>query len=391
MSKQLGVLFLTIFIDLLGFGIIIPILPIISTELQATPLQIGLIAGIYSLMNFLFSPFWGTLSDRIGRRPVMLISIAITMLASFFFAFTTNLLFLVFARVFSGIGSANIGAAQAYIADVTPIEKRAGSMGLLGAAFGLGFIFGPPLGGYLKALSGPGSVWYVGAVSAALSFLNLILAWFFLKESIQQKQNHKAFRFAPVNDILREIKTPVIREVMWLNFVFIMAFSMMQISSTLFWKDVFGLDEKQIGWVFMYIGVVGAFIQGFLVGKLNRMLSGRQLLVYGVVLMAAGLFLMTVYPNGVFWPQLLALTVLSLGNGFLSPAISSTISRYAGPNRQGQVLGSNLSFSSLARVAGPALGGWLYGFAAFVPFLTGGLFMLVSLVLLKSIPDEKSA
>jgi multidrug resistance protein len=168
-NKPLLVLFLTIFLDLLGFGIIIPVFPIIAKELNASAIEIGFIAGIYSLMNFIFSPFWGTLSDRIGRRPVMLISIALTVLAYVFFAFTNSLVFLILSRVFAGIGSANISAAQAYIADITPPENRAKNMGFIGAAFGLGFIFGPPIGGFLKSMSGTGSGEYVGWFIAILS------------------------------------------------------------------------------------------------------------------------------------------------------------------------------------------------------------------------------
>jgi multidrug resistance protein len=219
-NKQLLVLFLTIFLDLLGFGIIIPVFPIIAKELNASAIEIGFIAGIYSLMNFIFSPFWGTLSDRIGRRPVMLISIALTVLAYVFFAFTNSLVFLILSRVFAGIGSANISAAQAYIADITPPENRAKNMGFIGAAFGLGFIFGPPIGGFLKSISGTGSVEYVGWFSAILSSINLLLAFLFLKESLQVKQKDKAFSFKPIANLIEEFKKPIIRELILFNFIF---------------------------------------------------------------------------------------------------------------------------------------------------------------------------
>ncbi len=150
-KSALGVIFLTTFLDLLGFGLIIPILPTFAEDLGASEMQIGFIAAIYALMNFSFSPFWGRMSDRHGRRPIILISILVTAIAYLIFSQTETLLILIISRVFSGIGSANIGAAQAYIGDISEPQDRAKSMGILGAAFGLGFVFGPPIGGFLKA------------------------------------------------------------------------------------------------------------------------------------------------------------------------------------------------------------------------------------------------
>ena len=384
-NKPLLVLFLTIFLDLLGFGIIIPVFPIIAKELNASAIEIGFIAGIYSLMNFLFSPFWGTLSDRIGRRPVMLISIALTVLAYVFFAFTNSLVFLILSRVFAGIGSANISAAQAYIADITPPENRAKNMGFIGAAFGLGFIFGPPIGGFLKSMSGTGSVEYVGWLSAILSSINLILAFLFLKESLQQKQKDKAYSFKPIANLVVEFKKPVIRELILFNFIFIVAFAMMQISSTIFWAEKFGFNEKQIGWVFMYIGVLSAIIQGGLVGKLNKYFGEKQLLTYGTIFMVIGLGTLPFTPVDIFWLQLVSLFFIALANGFISPAILALLSKNTPSHQQGQVLGSNQSFGSLARVIGPALGGLLYSLDWGFPFWGGALLMGLCFFLINAI------
>jgi multidrug resistance protein len=384
-NKPLLVLFLTIFLDLLGFGIIIPVFPIIAKELNASAIEIGFIAGIYSLMNFLFSPFWGTLSDRIGRRPVMLISIALTVLAYVFFAFTNSLVFLILSRVFAGIGSANISAAQAYIADITPPENRAKNMGFIGAAFGLGFIFGPPIGGFLKSMSGTGSVEYVGWFSAILSSINLILAFLFLKESLQQKQKDKAYSFKPIANLVEEFKKPVIRELILFNFIFIVAFAMMQISSTIFWAEKFGFNEKQIGWVFMYIGVLSAIIQGGLVGKLNKYFGEKQLLTYGTIFMVIGLGTLPFTPVDIFWLQLVSLFFIALANGFISPAILALLSKNTLAHQQGQVLGSNQSFGSLARVIGPALGGLLYSLDWGFPFWGGALLMGLCFFLISAI------
>ncbi|OYU96941.1 MAG: tetracycline resistance MFS efflux pump [Bacteroidetes bacterium B1(2017)] len=382
------VLFVTILIDLLGFGLIIPIFPIFARELHATNLEIGLIAGIYSLMNFLFAPFWGTLSDKIGRRPVMLISIAITMLSYVFFAFTHSLVYLIISRVFAGIGSANISAAQAYISDITEPKDRAKNMGLIGAAFGLGFIFGPPVGGYLKAMSGAGSVDFVGYFAAGLCAFNFVLAYLFLPESLKVKQSQKKFTYKPIGNLIHELKKPLIRELISINFIFIAAFSMMQITSSILWMERYQLDEKQIGFVFMYIGISSAIVQGGLIGKLSKAFGEKQLLLIGSILMCIGLASIPFVPTDWFYLQLISLTLIALANGCLTPSITSLISQLAPKNEQGQALGTNQSFGSLARVIGPALGGVLYTYHFTLPYVVGGVFMLLSYLIAKQLNKQ---
>ncbi|MCF8255391.1 MAG: MFS transporter [Bacteroidia bacterium] len=372
------VLFITIFIDLLGFGLIIPILPIFAKELHASSFQIGLIAAIYSLMTFLFAPFWGTLSDKIGRRPVMLISIFLTMLSYIFFAFTHDLLFLVVSRIFSGIGAANISAAQAYIADITEPKDRAKNMGLIGAAFGLGFIFGPPVGGYLKSLSGPGSVDLIGYFAASLCAFNLIMAYSFLPESLKIKQTQKKFRFKPISDLFKELQKPIISELFFINFIFIAAFSMMQITAAILWVEHYLLDEKQIGFVFMFMGISSAVVQGGLIGKLTKTFGEKSLLLIGSVLMAIGLGSMPFVPVDLFFLQMISILLIALANGCMMPSITSLISQYSPKNEQGQVLGMNQSFGSLARVIGPILGGFLYSLNFVWPYVGGAILMISS-------------
>ena len=371
-------MFVTIFLDLLGFGIIIPILPVFIKELGAHDLQVALIAAIYPVMNFMFSPFWGTLSDRYGRRPIILGSVLITAVAYIVFSQAGALLVVFLSRMLSGIGSANISVAQAYISDVTPPENRAKSMGMIGAAFGLGFIFGPSIGGYLKSISAEGSVDLVGFVTAGLCLINFALAYFFLPESLAKKQKEVKFNFKVVTGIVNELKKPSIRELLIINFIFTVAFMLMQISSTLMWKTEDGLNEKQIGYVFTFIGIVTAIVQGLLVGALVRKYGEKNLLVYGSFLMIAGMALLPFVGATYFIPfELFALALIALANGCITPNISSVLSQYAPEREVGQTLGVNQSFGSLARAVGMALSGFFYSFNFRAPFITGAGLMVL--------------
>jgi len=361
-KSPLFVLFVTIFIDMLGFGIIIPILPIFTKELGAQDYQVGLIAMIFPIMNFLFAPFWGTLSDRHGRRPIMLLSIFITGIAYFVFAQANVLLILFLSRMLSGIGSANISVAQAYITDVTSPEERTKSLGFLGAAFGIGFIIGPSLGGFLKSVSSPGTVDWVGYVASAMCFVNLIMAYFLLPESLK------------------------------INFIFITAFMLMQIASSLMWKEVNGLNEKEIGYVFGFVGVATAVVQGLLVGRMVKWFGEAKLIYYGIFFMAIGLVILPITGNQFFMPfEFVGLALIALANGCLTPGITSLLSKFANPKEVGQVLGVNQSFGSVARAAGMGLSGFLYSFNFHIPFLVGALMMLTSLFFITTFERKNSS
>ena len=385
-KSPIFVLFVTIFLDLLGFGIIIPILPIFIKELGAQDFQVGLIAAIYPVMNFMFSPFWGTLSDRFGRRPIILWSVVITAIAYLVFANARVLIVVFLSRMLSGIGSANISVAQAYIADVTSPGERAKSMGLIGAAFGLGFIFGPSLGGYLKSISSPGSVDMVGYVTAGLCVINFILAYFMLPESLKEKQKEVRFNFRVVTGIARELRKPSIRELLMINFIFTVAFMLMQISCSLMWKEVSNLSDEYIGYVFTFIGIATAIVQGGLVGRLVKQFGETKLLVIGSLLMMIGMVMLPLVAIDYFIPlELFALALIALANGCLTPNISSLLSKVAAPSEVGQTLGVNQSFGSLARAFGMGLSGVLYSLNYFTPFLAGAALMGICLALTTSL------
>ncbi len=374
--SPLLVLFITIFIDLLGFGIIIPILPNYTKELGATSLDVGMIAAIYSLMNFLFAPIWGTVSDRFGRRPIILISICITASSYLMFAFSTTLILLFIARLIAGIGSANISTVQAAVADISTPENRVKMMGLIGAAFGLGFIFGPPVGGFVKTHFG---IEYVGLLAMGLCMVNLVMAWFLLPETIKQKNPEAAFTIHPFRNLRAAFKKIIIRDLFFTNFLYITAFSAMQITAPLLWKQHYQLTDEYIGYVFMFIGIASAIVQAGMIGWLNKNYGERKLLIAGIWMMVAALGIFPLAPTNLFIPTMAIIIILmSLGNGCITPTITTMISKNAPRNEQGQILGLNMSFASLARVLGPLFGGLVYDFHFSLPYIIGAVIMLVA-------------
>ena len=377
-NKALAVLFLTIFLDLMGFGLIIPILPTYAKTLGATDAMVGLLGTSFSIMQFIFASFWGGLSDRFGRRPIMLISIAIMVVAYVLFANATVLWLLFATRLLKGFGAANLSVAQAYISDVVPQKDRTKAFGVIGAAFGLGFIFGPSIGGVINEFYGVAGVGYF---AACLGTLNFILAWLFLKESLEEKSDSIELFPNPFKDLVRFKHIPEVNALFTINFVYVLGFSMMQITATLLWAEHFGLSEMHIGYTFAYVGLLAVIIQGGLIGKFNSWFGERNLLVIGTLLAAIGLFGMPIVPTDHFSLELVCMTFLSLGNALLTPTVSSLLSSFAPEGMQGKILGTNQSVGSLARVVGPAVGGVAYGWHFSYPYLLAGSISLIVSVL----------
>lgn len=377
-NKALIVLMLTVFLDLMGFGLIIPILPNYAKDLGASDAMVGLLGTSFSIMQFLFASFWGGLSDKYGRRPIMLTSILLMAIAYVLFANATVLWLLFATRLLKGFAAANLSVAQAYISDVVPLGERTKAFGMIGAAFGFGFVFGPPIGGVLKEAYGIAGVGYF---AAGLALLNFILAWAFLKETLVERAEKIELFPNPFKDIIRFRKSPEIASLFTINFVYVLGFSMMQITSTLLWAEHFHLEDAQIGYTFAFIGILAVIIQGGLIGKFNQWFGERNLLVYGTFFVAIGLFSMPYVPTHLFWLELVSLTFLSLGNALLTPTVSSLLSNYAPKDAQGKVLGTNQSIGSLSRVLGPAIGGLTYGMFYTFPYLLAGSISLVVSVL----------
>lgn len=368
--------FLAILLDLIGFGMILPILPFYAETLHAGPLAIGGIFASYSLAQLVFAPFLGRLSDRFGRRPLMLASIAGSAAAHLLFATAGSVLLLVVARSLAGIAAANYGIAQAYLADVTPAEERSRAMGLVGAAFGLGFVIGPALGGGL-ARFGIAAVPYT---AAALSALNLLIAWLALPESLPPAARRRASVTALVDrramaDLWRDVR---LRNLMLLFFLVMFCFSIMEASLALFCQARFGLGARGTSLLFTYVGVVLVVVQGGLLGRLVKTLGDRRLIGGGIALMALGLALLPLPPSAAW--LLVPLGLLAAGSGVHNPSLLAVLSRLSAAGTQGETIGVSRSAGALARVAGPLAGTWLFATAgAASPFWTAGALMLVAL------------
>jgi predicted MFS family arabinose efflux permease len=370
---SLGILFVVVFIDLLGFGMVIPVLPLYAKTLGAPEAWVGLLSSGYSAMQFVFAPIWGRLSDRIGRRPVLLISIGMTAVAFAMYGLADGFGWLLAGRLFAGVATANIAIAQAYVADVTTPETRAKGMGLIGAAFGLGFVLGPAFGGVL-------SRWSLAAPSfaaAALAAGNLVAAWFILGEPEQRKEAAHGARPKGLQALLSELARPGVAALILVYFLSIAAFSAMENTYAFLATERYGLDAQKVFWLFAYIGVIVVVVQGGLIGPLTRRFGEKPLLVLGLLLQGVALASLP-FASGL--GGLLAATApLALGSGLTSPTLSSLLSRSARADDQGGTLGLGQSAAAVGRVVGPEAGTFTYtNHAPFVPFVAGAVLMAIS-------------
>ncbi len=359
-TTPLIIIFVTIFIDLIGFGMVIPILPFYASSEQflATPFEIGLLFSIYSWMQFFFSPILGRLSDRYGRRPILFISLLGSAVGYFVIGFANTLVMVFIGRIIGGITGGNISTAQAYIADVTTKENRAKGMGLFGAAIGLGFILGPALAGVLSKY-GVHVPFYFAAV---LSLANAVALYFILPES-RKPGAHAANegRKGNVAEILDSLRDPRFKAIAGIYFLLVTAFSIMTYAFVLFTNFTFGYNAEQNGYLFAYVGFLAIIMQGGVFGVAAKAFGEKRLVAFGCIVLALSLFAMP-FSSPAFGGLAGLLVVagfLSFGNAFASPALASLASKYAGDHEQGKVMGVMQSGASLARAIGPMIGGVL--------------------------------
>lgn len=379
-KSPLAVIFTTVFIDLIGFGIVLPLMPFYAETFGATGIHVGLLLTSYSLMQFLFAPVWGKISDRVGRRPIILLGLLGSSASYFVFATAHSLAMLYISRLLAGVAGANISTAQAYIADSTTPENRVKGMGLIGAAFGLGFIFGPAIGGALSRFgySTP------GLFAAGLSFLNFLVACFVLPESLKKgagkshaEVTRERFRW---HNYAQTLAHPYVALLLAIFFTSVMSFASMEATFALFVERQFHYTATDTGYLFAYVGVVATIIQGGLIGKLVKRFGEPRLIMAGSLLMSFGLVLLAYVLNAI--ELIAALSVLACGSAISTPSVQGLISRLSDPDKQGGVLGVAQSFASLARILGPVLGGVIFdrwGFQA--AFVAAGSCMLVAFIL----------
>jgi len=377
-KKALTIIFLTVFIDLLGFGILIPILPTFASgEIGISDFGIGVIVAIYSFMQFHFNPIIGKISDRVGRRPVILVTLLITSFSYIVFSFSTTFLILFVSRFLAGLGGSNIGTAQAYMADITDKNNRAKGMGLIGAAFGLGFVFGPIMGGFLSEYG----YQYVGFASAGFSFLAFIFALIFLPESVKEKKpiTRISISLFRREDFKRILELPNVGIFIFLFFVIVFSVANIYGTFALLGQKYYGFTDRENGYLFGIIGIVSTIIQGGLIKRISLIWSEKTIIFLGLIFLMFGLGLL---PYGSdFTGVAIISAILAVGTGILQPTLISLVSKYSPEDGQGAILGFNQSIASLARVLGPLWGGFAFqtlGYEA--PFVTGGVFAFITII-----------
>ncbi|HEX8273353.1 MAG TPA: MFS transporter [Longimicrobiaceae bacterium] len=379
--SPLAVVFLTVFLDLVGFGIVIPLLPLYAERFGAGPVAVTWLVAVYSLMQLLFAPWWGALSDRVGRRPVLLVGLFGSAASYLLFGLAGSLATLFVGRALAGLMGANVGVAQAYIADVTAPEERARGMGLIGAAFGLGFILGPAIGGALSHLGHAAPFLGAAAVAAA----NGLLALWRLPESLPADRRDArpagAGPAARLRALAAAAANPRLRPLYAASLLATLAIAAMEATLSLWADRRWGLSPAEVAFLFAYVGGVAVLVQGALVGRLARRLGERRLALAGALALAAGLAAIPLAPSP--WLLAAALAAFAFGQGTLTPALSALVSRAAPVAEQGRLLGVSQSLSALGRVLGPVAGGVAFarlGIGA--PYLAGAALALLALLAL---------
>jgi DHA1 family tetracycline resistance protein-like MFS transporter len=385
--SPLGIIFLIVFMDLLGFGVIIPLLPFYIPNQQSHSLQVGLLFSIYSICQFAAAPILGAISDRKGRRPVLIVSQIGSVIGFVLLGWVSlqswrmtgfGLALIYVSRIIDGLSGGNISTAQAYISDVTTPENRAKGMGVLGAAFGIGFATGPAIGGIL----GKYNVAYPAFAAAMFSTGAALLTWWKLPESREHKPVEAEVWLHP-SRFKVVFHRPVLVQLLMITFISMCAFVMMEATIALFLsrQDTFRWGVDKVGWFFALAGLVIAVVQGGLIGRLTKLFGEWPLAIAGPLLVAVG---MTLFSTTAYHPMVLVLllgcAINAGGRSLQHPSMSSLISKNSDRESQGVVFGMYHGLSSLARVVGPIIAGIAYKFHATGAFVVSGAIVLVAAI-----------
>lgn len=396
-SSAKKIVFLIVFLDLVGFGMFITLSPFLARHFNASAFEIGLLMSCYSVMQFLFSPFWGKMSDRYGRRPILLLSILGGTLSYLGLAFSYSLWWMFLCRSFAGLFAANISTAHAAITDVTTKDQRAAGMGMIGAAFGLGFIIGPALGsgfGYLGKMLGdapPLGIFFPALMAFVITALNLVWAYFALPETRTQKST-RAVRGSWMSELnIMNNTSPLVFRLIVIFFLANLAMPLMEVMLSPFVSDRFGWGLIETGAGFAIVGLIMAFTQGFLVRKVIPKWGERKTLTYGYFILAFSFFLIALSHS--ISTLGFAMICMAIGHGLSRPSLLAMVSLASKEDEQGEVMGATQSASSLGRILGPMMGGWMYTNAGMgSPFVLAGILtilgMLGAFAIYQKLPDQ---
>jgi len=372
MTRPLLIIFLTIFVNLIGFGIIIPLLPFYAETFGASPIVIGLLFAIYSLCQLVAAPALGDLSDRYGRRPILIFSLAGTVVSFVMLALAHSIVMLFLARIVDGLSGGNIATARAYVADVTEPKDRARAYGLIGAAFGLGFIMGPALSGVLAQVSYTAPIW----AAAALTLVATAMAWFWLPETVHRG---KAGAGNPLSYLPALLQRPAIGRVLGVDFIYWLAFSIFQTTFALFAARRFNFDASRTGYFLAGFGVLGAVIQGGLIRPIVKRTGDKSMFIAGVLFSIVGLVAAALAHSVTLFA--VSLVPLAFGMGFGHPTVSSLVSRTGRGDEQGRLQGAASAVESLGRTIGPVWGNAsLQRYGETMPFLSGAAFLVLAVL-----------
>jgi DHA1 family tetracycline resistance protein-like MFS transporter len=372
-TRPLLIIFLTIFVNLVGFGIIIPLLPFYAETFGASPIVIGLLFAVFSLCQLAAAPALGDLSDRYGRRPILIFSLAGTVVSFVMLAVAHSIVMLFAARIVDGLSGGNISTARAYVADVTAPKDRAKAYGLIGAAFGLGFILGPALSGILSRISYTAPIW----AAAAITLVATVMAWLWLPETVHRANAGTGNPFSYVPELWRR---PLVRRILLVDFVYWLSFAIFQTTFALFAARRFGFDVPKTGYFFAAFGILGAVVQGGLIRPIVRQLGDKRTLLLGLGFGAAGCLAVAAAHTVTMFA--LALVPLALGIGFGHPTMSSLVSLVARGDEQGRVQGAAGAVESLGRTIGPVWGNAsLQQINEAAPYVSAAAFLLLTLAM----------
>jgi multidrug resistance protein len=382
-KSPLMIVFMTVLLNLIGFGMVIPLLPFYAMHFGADAFIVGSLTATFSLSQLIFTPMMGALSDRIGRRPIILLGLLVNAIAFIVTGIAGALWVLFIGRAINGFGSSSMGAANAYIADVTTPENRSKGMGMLGAAYGLGFVIGPAIGGTLGSINQSLPFF----VAATLTLINLVLGWFMLPESLSVELRQVAQRnkristpFSVLQGIFRALLRPDLRLPILVFFFFNVAFTGFEVLMPLFAQRRYNFTSQDYGYLFAYMGVLVIIMQGGLVGVVVKKMGDYKTLRLGLLILAIALVFI---PLGNILPLVFfVLFFLAIGQGIATPTSTAVISITSGAQEQGEILGISQGVGSLARMLGPLIGGFIFtAFGEVVPFMCCSAVMLLALVL----------